>query len=98
MKYYKLLKNSNEKVKEISKEDIKLNNSFQDIKPAKIYENSLAYYGVGEASRKFLSIIEKAQRNKMNKEMEKYWDDVANRWVEKLESEEKDLNNKVVKK
>jgi len=82
MKYYKLMKISNEKVKEVEKKDIKF-----DIKPAKIYQNGSAYFGIGEVSRKFLSVIAKAQ-SKVAGEMEEYWDKVANNWIEKIEKNE----------
>lgn len=83
MKYYKLIKNKNGKLTEIKRENIGFN-----IKPAKIYSTRSAYYGVGEASKKFLTIIEKVQ-SKMNKEIEKYWDNVANNWIEVIKQKEK---------
>ncbi len=81
MKYYKLTK-TNGKLIEIKREDMEIDIN----KPAKIYQNESAYFGIGEASRKFLKIIERAQFK--NKKMEDYWDKVANNWVEKIEKKE----------
>lgn len=82
MKYY-MLKKNNGKLIEVKEEDVGF-----DIRPARIYQSISAYFGVGETARKFLSIIEKVQKGrKMNKEMEEYWDNVANNWIEKLEKE-----------
>lgn len=77
MKYYKLEKGK--KIEEINKEDIGF-----EIRPATIYYKDSTYYCIGDAGKKFLSIIE---RIKMNKTMEEYWDRVANNWIEKLEKE-----------
>ena len=60
MKYYRLKKLTG-KIEEIKREDIGF-----DIKPATIYFKDNIYYGVGEASKKFLRIIEEI----MNEEEE----------------------------
>ena len=60
MKYYRL-KKSIGKIEEIKREDIRF-----DIKLAKMYFKDNIYYGVGEASKKFLRIIEEI----MNEEEE----------------------------
>lgn len=87
MKYYKL--SPKNIMEEINKEDIRIIN-LTKIKPAKIYKENDCYYGVGEASKKFLSTVQKARRirrSKMNKEIEDYWDRIANNWMEKIENE-----------
>ncbi len=70
MKYYKLSKDNGE-VKEIK-------NHRLNLKPVKIYKDENCYYGAGEVCRKFLSVVAKAQN------IEKYWDKVANNWVEAI--------------
>jgi len=84
MKCYKLTKNKNGKLTEIKRENIGFN-----IKPAKIYSTKSAYYGIGEASKRFLTIIEKVQ-SKLNKEIEDYLDKVANNWIEAINQKEKE--------
>ena len=83
MKYYKLIKTKNGKLTEIERKDMKI-----DTRPAKIYQTKSAYFGIGEASRKFLQIIEKVQF-KTNKNIEDYWDKVASNWIEEMNQKER---------
>lgn len=76
MKYYRIKKGKVIEVKPIA-----------NLKPAKIYKDREGYFGVGRACKKFLEVMAKIEEAKMQKEMEKYQDKVANNWIEKLENE-----------
>ena len=76
MKYYRIKKGKVIEVKPIA-----------NLKPAKFYKDKEGYFGVGRVCKKGLEVMAKIEEAKMQKEMEKYQDKVANNWIEKLENE-----------